>query len=395
MLVKEWASRDHGRVGNASGMIYALGTLGGLCGIFVSSFFLVPGIGSRDTLIVTGILVSLLGILILFLERGKARGVTTMSLFLGIAAVSLFSRATYPFPKPWGNSRLIWETESPYQFVRVVMRGQGGLPVYMLQLNEGLDSFHSVRMGEKRGTTGGKYYDAICLAFLFRERRKRPARILSLGCAGGTCLRLLEEIYGRDCSLSLEGVEIDNACIKAGRRYLGLPGNAIVRENVDARVFVRCSPKKRYDFVILDAYSSQIYIPFHLCTREFFRELRGILAPGGVVAMNVSDPSGSGLLLNPIAQTLANVFKESMAFKVPLSRNFLVVARREGRIDPFILNRVPRGNPLERLGKALSLPGAWKRFARKEGRDLTDFHCPIESLTWDAYSEAMNNALGD
>ena len=54
----------------------------------------------------------------------------------------------------------------------------------------------------------------------------------------------------------------------------------------DARRFV-IETTRRYDAVVVDVYSSRSSIPGHLVTREFWRDTRHALKPGGVMLANL------------------------------------------------------------------------------------------------------------
>ncbi len=391
-LVRAWAGGDPARVGRASGTIYALGTLGALAGTFAPTWWLVPALGTKWTLFLAGgLLVLAGGLLELGLFPGGKRGKFLFPGCLLLGGTGFLLPSIPSAPRPW-KARVLFQEESPYQFVRVLEKEQEGRTWRFLTLNEGLDSFHSVLGLGVRGNTGGRYYDALTLApLLCDEPPSRGARVLSLGSAGGTCLRLLEENYGP--GLGLEGVEIDPVCVKAGRKFLDLPRRARIHSGVDARVFTRCA-RGPYRFVVLDAYSSQIYIPFHLATLEFFREIAGLLEPGGVVAVNVADPSGEAVLALPLARTLAKAFQEAVLLAhIPDSRNYILAAKKGGSPDPARFSASSRPGALADLGRLLSKKGEWKLVEPGKGPWFRDDWCPMESLTWKAYRKALEEAL--
>ncbi len=393
-LVKAWTAGNPGRVGRASGMVYALGTLGALAGTFLPTWWLVPALGSRWTLFLFGAVLVLAGVL---LEGGSGAWRRKGGLFLlllpaaGLLAGTGLSLPLAPVaPRP-GKAKVLFQKESPYQFVRVLEKKEEGRTWRVLALNEGLDSFHSVLGLGTRGNTGGRYYDALCLAALLcREPVKKGARILSIGSAGGTCLRLLEENFGP--GLRLEGVEIDPVCVQAGRRFLDLPAEARIHQGVDGRVFTRCA-RGPYRFIVVDAYSSQIYIPFQLATLEFFREVKRILEPGGVVAVNVADPSREGVLARPLARTLAKAFGKALLAPIPEARNFLLAALKGAPPDPGRFESPSCPPPLVRLGKVLSRRSEWTLLGPGKGPWFRDDWCPLEEITWKAYRKALKEAL--
>ncbi len=68
----------------------------------------------------------------------------------------------------------------------------------------------------------------------------------------------------------------------------------------DARRFV-VETRKRYDAVVVDVYSARTSIPGHLVTREFWRDTRSALKPGGVMLANLIL---DGPLASPYARNL-------------------------------------------------------------------------------------------
>ena len=113
----------------------------------------------------------------------------------------------------------------------------------------------------------------------------RPLRSVAiLGNAAGTTARALGVYYP---GARVDGVELDPAVSRVGRRWFGLEDNPrLTVHDADARPFLRRTDK-RYDLIVVDAYH-QPYVPFYLATREFFRLARERLAPGGILALNVA-----------------------------------------------------------------------------------------------------------
>ncbi len=122
----------------------------------------------------------------------------------------------------------------------------------------------------------------------------------------------------------------------AERRFLKAPinGNFIVD---DARRFVR-STDRQFDAVVVDAFSSHTSIPGHLVTREFWQDTRRILAPQGVLLINLIL---DGRLETPYARnllaTIENVYGrcavEVLRKSAPLS-NVIVSCYESSRPHP-------------------------------------------------------------
>ena len=81
---------------------------------------------------------------------------------------------------------------------------------------------------------------------------------------------------------------------------------------------------RSYDVIAIDAYRPP-YIPWHLTTLEFFREVREHLHPDGVVAINVGRTKTDRRLVDAMANTLLRVFPSVYAIDVPRSFNTILV----------------------------------------------------------------------
>ena len=101
---------------------------------------------------------------------------------------------------------------------------------------------------------------------------------------------VIHELYP---AAKIHNVEIDPAVLSVARDYFSFIENDKVTSSVqDGRIFIKRAAikKKKYDWIILDAFNGD-YIPEHLLTKEFFEEVKGVLADGGVVAANTFSSS--------------------------------------------------------------------------------------------------------
>ncbi|TGE84762.1 spermidine synthase [Pseudoalteromonas sp. KS88] len=117
-----------------------------------------------------------------------------------------------------------------------------------------------------------------------------PKNVLIIGLGGGTLSNVIHELYPK---ATIENVEIDPAVIKVARDYFAFVENDKVTSKVqDGRIFIKRAAikKQQYDWVILDAFNGD-YIPEHLLTKEFFEEIKSVLAPNGIVAANTFSSS--------------------------------------------------------------------------------------------------------
>lgn len=120
--------------------------------------------------------------------------------------------------------------------------------------------------------------------------KPEPKRILIVGLGGGSLPMALHEMLPQS---TITTVEIDPAVTKAARKYFDYQENAqVITETADARVYIKRAMfrQQQWDLVILDAFNGD-YIPEHLMTVEFFREVRSVLTPGGLVVANTFSTS--------------------------------------------------------------------------------------------------------
>ncbi len=342
-----------GRVGTACGLVAAASTLGSLVGVFATTHWLVPEFGSRITLWVDAAALLLCAALLRPLRARAAAAALPLLLV------------------PWDHgplrpatrgAELLEEVETPLQYLQVVATAVMDQRTVELKINEGLDSFHSVAVA---GTpyTAGRYYDYHAVVpFLVGDGvRPAPLRVLSLGAGAGTFERVFAAAHP---GCTVDAVELDAAAVALGEQFFGrrrAPGRTYA--GLDARVFA-ARARGPYEVVLVDCYAHQIYIPAHVSSRQFFAAVCGLLCPAGAVAVNCGGRSFTDPVVRALAGTMAAVFGEAVGFRVPRSRNVMLVARREARVDPGVLAAVVVGDDveLERIRREAASPAAWHVF---------------------------------
>ncbi|MBK9383889.1 MAG: fused MFS/spermidine synthase [Planctomycetes bacterium] len=320
-------------VGRGSGGVYAISTLGSLLGTFGTTHWFVPYLGSRSTVFLAGAsLFAAAGCLLLV--RSRSGRSLALALVLGTVpfAVAGLAPAAAARALPDGWSRVGVERESIYQCVRIIERNLGGKSERWLQVNDGLDSFQSLR--EEGEIFTDTYYDPLAAMTLATRPASGRCRVLILGLGGGTLVPLLRAIHaGAGQAIELVGVEIDPVVVELAQLHLGLDPRTIdIRADMDARVALRALPGI-WDAILVDAYAGQVHIPAHLCSREFFRELHERLSPGGIVALNVGALGPKDGVAGAIANTLAESFGTAWRWPVPRNRNEIVFSTRAADVD--------------------------------------------------------------
>ncbi len=340
--------------GVVAGRLYAVSTIGSLVGVFFVSLWAIEAIGTQRTFLVLAAVpafVSAMGLSARYLLVPAAL----------VAALALPPGTT----KPADGGRVLYETETPYQYARVVEEADG---TRKLELNEG-QAIHSLR---RPGTvlTGG-YWDGFLTLPFATGSGVPPQRIAALGTAGGTVPRAFAHYFP---ATLIDAVDIDPELFKIGRRYFGLQERPQLREFAeDARPFLRRTGQ-RYDSIFVDAYR-QPYIPFYLTTREFFELVRDRLRPGGSVIINIGHPSDSDGLEKALSATLGKVFAHVSRDPI-LSESSLVIAS-DSQLSAEAVREAPLPGDLQPLAQASAAriePGL------RGGNVFTDDRAPVEWL---------------
>lgn len=162
------------------------------------------------------------------------------------------------------------------------------------------------------------------LAFCGLLYNPEPERVLVVGLGGGVIPREMRHYFP---DLEIDVAEIDPEIPSVADTFFGFREDDKLKVHVaDGRVFIRKQlrrdPVPKYDIVILDACTSD-YIPFHLMTREFLQEVKGVLADDGVVVANAFYDNR---LFDAQWETFLAVFGRCQVFFGAYSTNAMLVA---------------------------------------------------------------------
>jgi spermidine synthase len=350
--------KESSGVGTVAGRVFAWSTLGSILGIFLTGLFFIPFFGTRRTILGAAFALVLLA----FVGASKRWAPLVILVFIFL---TLPLSAVGPVRE---TSGLLYEKESAYQYVRVNdVRGRR----YLI-FNEG-GGIQSLWDPQTLAT--GFYYDYTApLPLLFPEDRE--LRILMIGLGGGTIPRNYAALY-ENRPYTIDVVEIDSVVADVSRRFFHLPEERLRIHNTDGRMFLRATDED-YDLVILDAFTNQYYIPWHLTTKEFFQLLASHLASDGVVAFNVDAVRRTSPLLQAIHATMSEALPYVATVPMPNSWSQLVIAGKSAphyerwdkpETDSFLASTVAYLKENLRESDAPTV------------RVLTDDRAPVELLT--------------
>ena len=253
------------KVGNISGTLYSISTIGSIFGTFLTIFVLIPTIDVRTVLFGLGII--LMGISLLGLKIWPK--VLTVAIII-ILLTPTSSIVTGLMPH---TGTVILEEETQYSHLDVV-DSDNKRTLYLNGMR------HSQMDKDNPNELVLKYTKYFHLGSLFNPQLDK---ILFLGGGGFSGPKNFLENYPDSL---IDVVEIDPKVIDVAKTYFSVRDNSRLQIfNEDARTFLMNSDDK-YDLIILDAFATD-YVPFHLLTQEYFQILKEHLEPKGVVVSNL------------------------------------------------------------------------------------------------------------
>ncbi|MBI5878238.1 MAG: fused MFS/spermidine synthase [Chloroflexi bacterium] len=308
--------------GHTAGSLYALSTVGSIVGTYAPVLVLVPLIGTRNTFLLFAL--ALLAVAVLGLAVRASKQAPLAGGLVAVLAVAAFAfPQSYIKPLEEGGKRTLYETESLYNYIRVMQYGD----YTILELNEG-QAIHSL-YNPREFLTGG-VWDYFLVAPYFAND-ERPANVKSMaliGSAAGTVAKQYTRVYG---PITIDGAEIDPEIVSVARQYFGMTDPNFTVYSEDGRYFLR-NTQRKYDVIAVDAYRPP-YIPFHLTTREFFADIKAHLNENGILVINAGHTLSDYGLVDVLGSTMKAEFPNVYALDVPMRGstvgNSLVIATRQ------------------------------------------------------------------
>jgi spermidine synthase len=217
-----------------------------------------------------------------------------------------------------GSARLIHKKDSLYHRIFVYRSGSvvtlqfGRRPAVPMQSQVDLSNLRQHML------------EYTMLSFCGLLYKPEPERMLVLGLGGGVIPR---EMHHYLAELEIDVAEIDPEISLIATEFFGFREDDKLKVHIDdGRMFIKKQlgrdPTVKYDIVILDAFNGD-YIPFHLMTKEFLEEVKGVLADDGVVVANVFYDNR---LFDAELKTFLTVFGRCQVFLGGYSMNAMLAA---------------------------------------------------------------------
>lgn len=295
-MVARAATQSLDRLGRGVGRISFYSTLGSVAGALATGYFLIPSVPVRFIFYGAGTAV-LAGMALVGLDERRLRP----ALLAGVVAAALGASAFAFRDAPASN--VLFTTGTFYGELAVV----DAYPLRYLTL----DGIPQSLWNAATGDNAASYPLALEMAPLMAG----GDRALVIGIGAGVLPVNLERHYG----MVADSVDVNAAVADAASRYFEFRTRGLTYVE-DGRTFVRRTAAGTYDVVVIDAFNGDT-MPYHLMTREFLHEVRRLLRPSGVLAVNAVGRFGSSAGLSgdvrSIAATLRAEFPHVRAFRLP------------------------------------------------------------------------------
>ena len=281
-------------IGNISGSLYSVATVGSIVGTFATVFVLIPSFEANKIIFGLGIVLiatSLIGLKI------PPKLIAVAVLLILVVPWSTASINTIPH-----NGTLIYQKDTLFSHLDVIEYGDNrslyldGMRHSSMNLNDPLDLVID-------------YTEYFHLGMLFNPTF---TDVLFVGGGGFTGPKNFLALYPET---KIDVIEIDSDVVDVAKKYFELKDDPRLNVfNADARQHLS-SHDKKYDLIILDAYAST-YVPYHLLTHEFYQLVEKRLESDGVIISNfIGSIEGSkSPLLRSAYKTMTETFPVSYVF---------------------------------------------------------------------------------
>ena len=302
-----WASggKAHNRaLAERIGVFYSVNLVGAIVGSVAAGFVLLPQFGSQSSLIALGGITFVSGLVLLSVSELRA----PIRVIAGVAASIVFAmavmRSVDPFEQfvnqRYRGQRILWQEEG-VEATAVVLSTPGG--EVSLTVN-----------GNHQASTGrGMVFVHRSIGHLPMLVHPEARDALVIGLGGGATAGAVALHDGVDVDV----VELAGSVVRGARQLdssinYGLFSRPNVRLHVDDGRNYMLLTRRKYDVVTADAILPIYAGSGNLYSQEYFRLVRNVLKPGGMVLQWVA---GTDAEYKTIARTFLSVFPEATAWR--------------------------------------------------------------------------------
>lgn len=344
------------QIGQVSGKMSAISTIGSIFGTFLAGFILIPKLGVKNIILMIVVILNILSF-ILQEEKNIKYIIKSIIILLILVAVVLLGKKLF-YQK---YQDMILDTDSEYSRIWIrKLVNDSGKEYNTLEVDLGLESIAS---NEKKLTSEYlKYYD------LFDYYQENTDNVLLIGGAAYTYPSYYLENFKEK---KIDVVEIDPKMTELAQKYFNLDINNsnLTIYHEDGRRFLNTSNNK-YDCILVDAFKG-LNVPFQLTTVEALENEKRLLNDDGIIISNIFsalEGENSKFLRNEYT-TYKKIFDNVKVFKVDLGsddntemQNYILVAFN---------------------GKQIENPEKFEKYAKLLSTEMTEIDISGEVLTDD------------
>jgi len=354
--------------GEASGHVYALGTIGSIVGAGATTYVLVPALG-----------IDMIGLLFGFILVGTAFALTLPRLSPKPASASVALALVLVIAAGLGpvafdhRGDVVYQTQTTYQELEVIDNGD----IRTLHLDGARHSAMDLEDPDRHVFEYTRYFH---LPMLMVDDPDEVENVLFIGGGGYTGPKDFERKY----DVNVDVAELDPEVTRTAKEYFRLEESENLSAHTeDGRIFLQ-ETDKEYDVIVLDAYQKD-QVPIHLTQLEFMELAESHLDEDGVLLANViAAPSGAGsAFYRAQYKTIDEAFASTYSFRTSSGRsvqNIEVVATKAE--TNFTEADLEARNDQRDLG--IDLRGEVRNYMDAPNTDgvptLTEDHAPVGDL---------------
>ena len=287
-------------IGEASGHVYAIGTIGSILGTAGTTFVLIPAFDVDQIGLFFGALLIATAVMLALPSPSRIHLVS-----IGVVAVCLVASVAVPAAGITVQGEVVYQEDTQYQHLEVIDRGD----TRTMYLDGARHSAIDLEDPDRHVFAYTRYFH---LPYLYADDPDDIERVLFIGGGGYTGP---QSFVDRDENVTVDVVELDPAVTEAAEEYFGLEHtDRLSTTTHDGRVYLE-ETDETYDAIILDAFRMDT-VPYWMATAEFFEVVDDQLADDGVLVANViAAPSGPAAeFYHAQYRTISTVFDQVDAY---------------------------------------------------------------------------------
>ena len=302
------------KVGKISGRIYAISTIGGIFGTFLSGFFLIPNFGSVQILFVLSIILVLLSLFVDFKLDKITILYLVIILLINTSMFWYYSNNNIEASEQvlMGKENVVASFDTQYGRVLIYNTYGNKEPIRVLNIDSG---YESATFTDEKKINELVFEYTQCYDLMFKSKNNID-NVLLIGGAGYSYPKYYISHFENK---NMDVVEIDGDITKIARKYFYL--DKLIKDynieenhrlnliNEDGRTYLNNNTKK-YDAILNDAFSGKNPAKT-LTTLETIKKIKESLNQDGLYLSNViSALNGEkSKFIRAEVNTLRKVFK--------------------------------------------------------------------------------------